>query len=195
MKKGNVSKIFLFYILLIAVSLSCTKLDTKVYDKVLNFWQTPEQVAAGVAPVYSWLRNYAPGGYPSVYNLNEMSSDEIIVPNRVTDWADDVTWEQMWKHTWKPDHPFVSDGWQFIYGGIARANSILDAVNQITPKPTNLNAIQAELKTVRAFYHFIALDLFGNVPIADSNYTDLSKLPTKPRSEVFSHVEREIKDN
>ena len=74
-------------------------------------------------------------------------------------------------------------------------NSILQVVNEINPRPVDLNTIQAELKTVRAFYHYIALDLFGNVPISDSSYTDLSKLKTRTRGEVFSFIEKELKDN
>ena len=55
------------------------------------------------------------------------STDEIIVPKRGTDWTDDVIWEQMWKHTWGPNHSFVVHVWQFIYGGIARVNLILQS--------------------------------------------------------------------
>src|SRR5688572_16548621 len=196
MKRQQTYSACLFSIL-VGLSVSCTKLDARVYDQVEVFWQTPEQIAAGVAPAYSWLRNAGasfPGG-PNVYNLNETSTDEIIVPIRGGDWNDNVFWEQMWKHTWGPNHLFVNDGWQFIYGGIARVNLILKSVNDITPKPAELKAIEAELKTIRAFLHFFALDLFGNVPIADSNYTNLSKLATRPRSEVFAFVERELKDN
>ena len=118
---------------------------------------TPDQIAAGVAPAYSALRSYGPGfpfGNPNVYSLNEMSTDEMIVPNRATDWGDDVMWEEMWKHTWGPNHPFLIEGWQFIYGGIARVNSILQAVDQIDPKPAELPSIIAELKTIRAFYYY-----------------------------------------
>jgi hypothetical protein len=194
MKRKSVIAIFLFFILVNASNLSCTKLDTKIYDKVSNFWQTPDQIAAGVAPAYSSLREYPPS-FAFIYQLNEVSTDEIIVPNRAMDWADDVVWEEMWKHTWGPENQFVTGTWQFIYGGIARVNNILQAVDEIDPKPNDINAIRAELKTVRAFYHYMALDLYGNVPISDSNYTDLSKLKTRARSEVFSFIEKELKDN
>ena len=40
----------------------------KFMIRLTNFWQTPEQIAAGVAPAYSGLRNYAPV-YDS-YSLN-----------------------------------------------------------------------------------------------------------------------------
>jgi hypothetical protein len=104
--------------------------------------------------------------------------------------------KKMWKHEWTPDHPFFSNVWEdFIYSGIARVNSILEAVNKVDPKPGDYNSIVAELKTVRAFYNYIALDLFGNVPIVEDNSTDLLKLGTKSRTEVFSYVEKEIRDN
>ena len=193
MRRKNILGIFLIGIPLFWNCLSCTKLNTEVYDQVTNFWQTPDQVAAGVAPAYSGLRNYAPAN--EVYSLNEVSTDEIIVPIRGGDWNDNGMWQKLWKHTWGPDHPFVSSVWDYVYTGIARVNSILQTVNAIAPKPGDFASIQAELKTIRAFYYFLALDLFGNVPIVEDNEADLSKLGNKSRTEVFSFVEKEIKDN
>jgi hypothetical protein len=191
-RRNNIHYLFII-IPLFCFNLSCTKLDTKVYDKVTNFWRTPEEIAAGVAPAYSKLRDYAP--FNIVYTLSEVSTDEIIVPNRGTDWGDDVSWEQMWKHTWAPNLQSFSDGWQFIYGGIANVNSIMKAVTLINPEPKDLTSIMAELKTVRSFYYFLALDLFGNVPIAEIDNTDPAKLGTRPRAEVFAYIEKELKDN
>lgn len=98
-----------FAILLITLSLgiaadSCTKPTTKVYDQVTNFWETPEQIAAGIAPAYNLLRNYAPVN--GMFNLNEVSTDEVIVPIRGGDWYDNDVYEKMWKHTWLPDLVF-----------------------------------------------------------------------------------------
>lgn len=191
MKNKTVSVIFLFFIPVLFLNLSCTKLDTKTYNSATNFWQTSDQVAAGIAPAYTWLRGYT----SSVYNLNELSTDEIIAPIRDGEGGSVVEWEQMWKQTWDPHHFFITDGWQFIYGGTARVNAILQVVNELNPEPPDLNTIRAELKTIRAFYHFIAMDLFGNVPIADSAYADLSQIKTSTRTEVFSFIEKELIDN
>ena len=193
MKKGNIFKITLLVVPLSCVNLSCTKLNTKVYDQVVNFWQTDEQIAAGVAPAYSGLRNYAPAN--DIYSLTEASTDEIIVPDRLTDWNDDVVWEQLWKHTWGPNNYFVVRVWQFIYGGIARVNLILQSLNELNPKPADITSIEAELKTIRAFYYYQAIDLYGNVPIQDVGVTELAKLGTKTRKEVFDYTEKELKDN
>ncbi|WP_121357123.1 RagB/SusD family nutrient uptake outer membrane protein [Flavisolibacter nicotianae] len=171
---------------------SCTKLETNVYDKVTRFWQTPEQVAAGVAPAYTKLRDImAPDG---MYALLEISSDEIIVPTRGGDWADNGIWRDLWMHTWTPGSSPVENGWQFLYSAIARVNTILKTVEALNPKPATFTSIQAELKIIRAFYYLQALDLFGNVPIVYEN-ADVSCLKNTPRADVFAFVEKEIKDN
>jgi hypothetical protein len=170
---------------------SCTKPTTKVYDQVTNFWETPEQIAAGIAPVYIGLRSYAPVN--GMFNLNEVSTDEVIVPIRGGDWYDNDVYEKMWKHTWLPDLRFFEDGWQFVYGGVTRVNSILKAIEDVHP-PDSVS-IKAELKVARAFYYFCGLDLFGNIPIVESNSATLAELGNKPRKEVFDYIEKEIREN
>jgi hypothetical protein len=177
--------------------ISCTKLDTKVYDQVVSFWNTPQQIAAGVAPAYAGLRNAGPGWPfgPNMYSLNETSTDEIIVPVRGSDWNDYSSWMPMWKHTWSAEHQLVLYGWQLVYGstGIPRVNNILQAVNELSPAPPKIKEINAELETIRAYYHFVALDLFGNVPIIDSNRFELPV--QRSRQDVFSFVENELQKN
>ena len=165
MKVNKIVKVFLLSGGLVGMSISCTDLDVKVYDRVVDFWRTKEEIAAGVAPAYSGLRKITDPF--SVYSLNEVSTDEIIVPNRITDWNDNFTWEPLWKHTWQPGHSIIEQAWLDIYSGIVGINQILTAVGQINPAPSDLVAIEAELKTVRAYYYFLALDLFGNVPIVE----------------------------
>ncbi len=189
----RITKAFRLCCMLCCASISCTDLDVPVYDKITDFWRTPEEIAAGVAPAYSGLRNYTSPF--AVYALNEVCTDEIIVPDRLGNWYDFGIWEQLWKHTWLPSHGNVEQAWQDIYFGIVGINQILIAVNRINPAPTDIIAIEAELKTVRAFYYFMALDLFGNVPIVDETTTDFTSLPNKSRAEVFTYIEKELKDN
>ena len=178
---------------IICTDFSCSKLDATVYDQVVDFWRTPDEIAAGVAPAYTGLRQLGPGFF--IYPVNEMSTDEVIVPNRITDWGDDATWEQLWKHTWDAENHFFEDAWQFIYSGIAGINGILEAVDQVSPAPKDIDAIHAELRTMRAYYYFQALDLFGNVPIVDNNHVPISSLGNQTRADVFKYVESELKAN
>ena len=191
MKATHITKVILLSIPLLCVGISCTDLDVKVHDKVTDFWRTDAEIAAGIAPAYSKLRLLTEPW--SLYGLNEVSTDEIIVPNRITDWADGTLWEEMWKHTWRPDHYLIENAWANVYSTIATINRILDAVALLEPAPKDVALIEAELKTVRAYCYFLALDLFGNVPIVESNST--SQPVQKQRSEVFAYIENELKDN
>lgn len=187
--------------LLMGVISSCTDLDAEVFDQVeqKNFWQTPEQITAGIGPAYASLRgiNNDNSGYACgpVFQLQEVTSDEIIVPTRGSDWYDNGNWQSLWLHTWTPNLGPINDAWEFIYRGVARINLILQTVNDLPEKPAGIEGIQAELKTLRAFYYYIAMDLYGNIPVVADFTTDVSSITNQPRAQVFQFIEKDIKDN
>src|SRR5690242_1777961 len=119
------------------IAVSCTNLDQHVYSVVPNnnFWQTPEQVAAGIAPAYQAL-TAIPNG--NIFNLNETTSDEQVVPTRGGDWYDGGKWQQLWLHTWDPNTTTINDGWNDIYNGIGKINFTLSVVDNLPNKPDNL---------------------------------------------------------
>lgn len=176
------------------VSFSCTKLDQKVYSVVpdANFWKTPDQIAAGIAPAYQALTNIPDG---NVMQLNEVSSDEMIVPTRGNDWYDNGNWQALWQHTWKPDLGPIDGTWSDIYNGVGKANFTLSVVNSLENKPDNIDAINAELKVLRAYYYYLAMDMFGNVPLVTDFNTDPSTVTNSTRKDVFNFIESELKTN
>jgi len=179
---------------LILGDISCTNLDADVFDQVEqdNFWKTPEQIIAGIGPAYASLRGYANG---DVFSLQEVSSDEIIVPTRGSDWYDNGNWQSLWLHTWTPNLGPINGAWEFIYSGIAKTNQIMKTVSELPEPPANLPEIEAELKTLRAFYYYLGLDLFGNIPIVADFNTDVSTVTNNSRAEVFEFIEKDLKDN
>lgn len=187
-------KIFVIIIALTGVLFSCTKLDTPVYSNIenSNFWQTPDQVAAGIAPAYTQLQNLCVWDYQE---LNGISTDEIIIPTRGNDWYDNGNHQRVYLHTWTPTEGTVNSVWSTIFGGIGKCNFILDVVNGLPSKPSNIDNINAELKTLRAYYYLLALDNFGNVPIVNSFKIDPSTVKNNTRKEVFDFVESELKAN
>ena len=177
------------------VVISCTDLDTPVYDKTADFWLTPKQIEQGVAQAYVQLRNHAPtwfGGNPNVYDLHEMSADEIIVPVRGGDWNDATMWEELWKHKWTPKSLPVQDGWSFIFNGVDETNLIIESLQITSPAVDNADQLLAEMKTIRAYYYLQALDLFGNVPIVVKRSVTAAEVDTRSRAEVFDFVENEL---
>lgn len=173
---------------------ACTKLDEKVYSVVSNqnFWQTDDQIAAGIAPAYAALTNLPDGNFQ---NLQETSSDEQVVPARGSDWLADGQHIQLWTHTWTDETAQVRDAWTDLYGGIGKINFILGVVNALDPAPSNLDKINAELKTVRALYYYWTMDLYGNIPLVTDFNTNTNTVTNSTRTEAFTFIEKELKDN
>ncbi len=188
--KNITTAIFSFCLL----AVSCTKLEKNVYSVIPNdeFWKTPEQIAAGVAPAYQALQSIPDG---NVYNLSTATTDEQIVPTRGGDWDDGGKWRQLWLHTWDKKTNTINDAWNDVYNGIGKINFILSVVNNLQSKPDNLDNINAELKTLRAYYYFLAMDLFGNVPLVVDFNTDPNSVTNSTRAEIFKFVETELKEN
>ncbi|MDB5019419.1 MAG: RagB/SusD family nutrient uptake outer membrane protein [Pedobacter sp.] len=172
----------------------CTKLDKNIYNQVPEdeFFKTPQQVTAAIAPAYNPLTNIPAG---SVFTLNEVASDELIAPTRGNDWYDGGKWQALWNHAFKADIDDVDLSWGDISRGITKCNFTLNLLNTLKEKPANVDQINAEIKVLRAFYLFLFMDLYGNVPLVTDFQTDPSTVVTVPRKEVFAFIESELNTN
>ncbi|HWZ15398.1 MAG TPA: RagB/SusD family nutrient uptake outer membrane protein [Mucilaginibacter sp.] len=193
MKRNKIVIIALTTLMVGSISESCTKLNLKPYsvEPAGNFYQTPDQIAAGIAPAYTALQNIPDG---NVNQMNEITTDEIIVPTRGNDWYDGGQWQGLWLHTFKPD-VFVDGGWGDLNSGIGKVNFTLNVLNGLSTKPANINAINAELKVLRAYFIFQFMDMFGNIPLVTDYNTDPSKVTQKNRAAVYAFLESELTTN
>lgn len=194
MKSTNIIYKHLGILVLIISLTNCTKLDQKIYSVVpnQNFWQTPEQIAAGIAPAYASLTSIPDGAFE---NLQEQTSDEMLAPARGSDWLGAGQFIQLWQHTWTATTDQVQTAWTDVYGGIGKINFILSIVNGLDPAPPNLDKINAELKTLRALYYYWAMDLYGDVPLVTDFKTNPNTVTNNTRKEIFNFVESELKSN
>jgi starch-binding outer membrane protein, SusD/RagB family len=172
---------------------SCTNLDAKVYSVVPNseFWQTPAEIAAGVAPAYAALQNIPEGDL----ELVAASSDEMVIPIRGADWLDGNQHTQEWLHTWTPDNPSMNGMWNDVFGGIGKANFTLNVVNSLATPPPNLAAINAEVKSLRDYFYFLAMDRFGNVPYVTSFNVDPSTLKQSASPAIYDSIVADLTAN
>jgi len=188
-----------FYTGLLALSVmagaGCAKLDSKVYSVVPNenFWQTPDQIAAGIAPAYTALQALPSG---NTFETNEVSSDEIVIPIRGGDWLDNNVHVQEWLHNWPVDNSNINGAWNDLFNGIGKANFTLSIVNSLPTPPPNLEAINAEVKVLRDFFYFKAMDMFGQVPYVTSFNVDPSTVNNSiTRTALFDSIETDLKAN
>jgi starch-binding outer membrane protein, SusD/RagB family len=153
-----------------------------------NFYANEAEVIGGLASVYAQLR----ATVDEAYNVSEVASDEIIVPIRGTDWLDNGKWLDLDRHTYAPNSPGgldnINSAWVEMFRGVARANVVLAAIEGLTF--ANKEVVQAELRTLRAFYYYLLQDLFGGVPIVED--TEIAARPRNTRAEVFAFIESEL---
>lgn len=168
----------------------CTDLDETPTSVITpdNFFLTDAEVLGSLASVYAVLRNTT-GAYFDVANI---SSDELIAPTRGSDWFDNGKWLELQRHTWTASSPLgaqeINNIWNDAFRGIARANLLLEALSNLTV--AGQAAIEAELRTLRAFYYYMLLDVFGGVPIVTG--VELEARAKNTRAEVYQFVVDEL---
>jgi starch-binding outer membrane protein, SusD/RagB family len=166
---------------------SCTNLDQKVYSVVenQNFWQTPAQIKAGVGAAYNTLTGLPTG---SLIELTECATDELIIPIRGADWLDGDEHVQEWQHTWTSQHGNVAGAWSFIFTGIGQCNFVLSVVNSLATPPSNLASIDAQLKTLRDYYYYLAIDAFGDVPYITNYNTNPNTVSRTAKAAIYDSI-------
>ncbi|GAB4509494.1 MAG: RagB/SusD family nutrient uptake outer membrane protein [Allomuricauda sp.] len=162
-------KIINFFSITLSISLvfSCTDLEIEGTDSLIT------DGFAGVANVQGEvanIRNIVAGGQlgnqEGLFALNEVSTDEYVVPTRGTDWGDNGRWLSIHRQTWNAELSDIVVPWQQL-------NSVtINATRVISPKSVNTAAGDiVEQKAAARFYrawamHWI-LDMWRQVPYRD----------------------------
>jgi len=169
---------------------SCWELEQEVLDGV-----TPEDVANSTNPILidvlkasayskivgSW------GGHGNIWSIQEVSSDEMAIPQKGADWEDGGNWLRMHRHTWGTSDEAFNNSWNYCFSAIGEINNLIVSFPDI-------ELLVAELKVLRALNYLWLIDSFGNVPIVTESTTGGN--PTNnTRAEVYAFIESSIKNN
>jgi hypothetical protein len=172
---------------------ACTKLDVTPESQYIdtNFPKTAADYQALIGPIYTQLASRYAIEY---FRMQELTTDELILPGRDGNYDDGGQYRQHHNHTYTPDHANVKDVWEWGFGAINTCNRVLSNFANSTMAPDNPTRIAstAEVKAMRALFYFFMMDLYGNVPIVDT--FPVNDLPTtKKRAEVFQFIEKEVR--
>lgn len=189
--KFNKLHILLFAGLMTAGA-SCTKLDDTIYSAYSEdtFPRTPEQFIAVTGPVYTSARGY----FADYFDLQTAGSDEVIIPTRGGDWFDGGKWRDMHFHTWSPSHEVVRGAWDWGFNAIGTCNRVLSVLEKSEDSDQKKLTL-AEIKTMRAWYYYLMMDAYGNVPLVTSFDTGNELPSTTARPEVFNFIVAELEEN
>lgn len=189
MKK--LSNILLFTFILLY---SCTDLEEEVFDKysAKDFYASQEGSDAALASVYAQIPgNWDGVGYAGAdngwYDLNCMSADEQVVPHRNTgDWQLDFA--RLYLRQWMPSDFILTNTWNWLYSSIFKANLAIEQLELAGAERSKI----AEAHVLRAFFYYLLMDDFGDVPFYTENNMAVDQIPQYKRADVFAFVVEEL---
>ncbi len=171
---------------------ACTDLEETVLDEQLgtDLVNNPENIDALINPPYGSLRRTIE--WYDYWGLQEVTSDEVIIPTRGTDWYDNGDWQQLHLHTWTADHGRMKNVWEALSQGVSRANTAIYYIGQFDQNATTELFIN-EARFLRAYFMYLINDLYGQVPFREADELDFSITPVvKTRKEAADYIISEL---
>lgn len=172
---------------------ACTDLDEEVYGVYTdeNFPTTPEQYAALTGPIYVAAQKFFDNNY---FDMQETATDEVIVPTRGGDWFDGGKWRDMHFQAWTPSHELMRNSWDWGFNAIGTCNRVLQMFES-APESEGKDQTVAEIRTMRAWYYYLMMDSFGNIPLV-TTFDDQAESPEQVSREVmFNFIATELEES
>ena len=188
MKTKKIYKILMCTLLV--GSLGCTNLEIEQTDSVFKN-QTGEFTGVDPAGSLTNLYNSLNGQIATqenLYALTEVTTNELLVPTRGTDWGDNGVWRTLESHTWDANHKFIKNTWNAFNQMIYNATAIIDDRSSPTDEQ------KAEAKFIRAYCMYQILDLFGQVPFRTPDEGGDVNPEVMSRSEALDFVMQDLND-
>ncbi|MAO07555.1 MAG: RagB/SusD family nutrient uptake outer membrane protein [Alteromonas sp.] len=145
------------------LTFSCTDLALEETDSIISggeegtVFEGLTDVDASLTNLYNDVYGQL-GDQANFFALNEVSTDETLVPTRGTDWGDNGIWRTLHAHTWSPTHQYILDTWNNLNQNVLRASQIIDPLSEPTA------AQEAQARFIRAFSMFFVVDMWGVAP-------------------------------
>lgn len=171
----------------VTLAAGCTDLDVDVKSQYTEY-PTESEVAleAKMADVYYAFRSVLGNKYN---RYQTFASDEAAGLSFDGDYYDGAENVNPTLHNFKAEDGTL-DYWSDLASGITKCNKVIDEFGDASDDLT-LSYIAAA-RTMRAFYHFILMDSFGDIPILDRLYGDDEAIERSPRKDVAEFIESEL---
>ncbi|MBE0639926.1 MAG: RagB/SusD family nutrient uptake outer membrane protein [Bacteroidales bacterium] len=177
-------KIFLAFILLIAVQFGCTKLDDVLYDKIPADEYTADPILK-MSPIYAPMREMLDwGGW---WFAQEITGDGVVGPTRGGDWDDGGKWRVLHQHTWDNNTEAVNSMWSRFYRGVVEANKFLEEQQNFAGDPI-VDEAMAKALILRSYYYYLLIDNYKDVPYT-TIYLGAPEQPMRNfRKDIFNAI-------
>lgn len=166
MKTKNIIKLIFLSCLGVGSLTSCLDLDEELYGRLSpeTYYQTEEEALSSVVGVYSYLSYMSRAGGDG-WRIGEFGTDEFFCPGRASGgWYDEGNMEMM-SHKVTPNNERIATCWgTYVFPGIGAANAVMASL-EASPIVESLKPLIAEVRALRAYGYYYAMDYWGNVPV------------------------------
>lgn len=159
-----------------------------------NFYQTADDAIAAINATYQPLQR------PKLHNMRMWTTDIIAGDSEVganpVDANDGIETKDQARFITTTDNRGVLDLYQGPAPGILYANLVLQKVPSIVMDEVLKNRILGEAKFLRAYYYFILVRFFGDIPLILEPQTPGDDLrPTRtPKDEVYAQIIKDLEE-
>lgn len=166
----------------------CAKfLDTAPTDFIspVNYFKTETDITTALAGVYDNLGKT--GTYGRTFYFENDQSDEWIESRSTV-----TTGLQIGSIT--TSDGTVSNAWNLLYAGVARANTFLENVDKAEIDVQKKSVAKGEAMFLRAYYYFLLANNWGDVPLRLTSTATVKEVNFKntPMKEVYDFVVKEM---
>ncbi|HEU5291413.1 MAG TPA: RagB/SusD family nutrient uptake outer membrane protein [Cyclobacteriaceae bacterium] len=185
-KGGRLIPFMMVGFFMAACSLDIEETDSKITEGGSAVFNGITNVGSTLDNIYNDIRGQAES-QENLYSLTEVSTDELLVPTRGTDWGDNGIWRTVHVHTWGPTHNHVVNVWNEKNSAVLRCSEIID------PLTTAASAAQrAEAKFARAYNMWIVMDFWGQVPFRNPSDGPDVVPDVMTRAEAYAMIVKDL---
>ena len=179
--KTNIKGLFLAG--LAAMAVGCTDLDVAVESQYTEYPINDITIEAKMADIYYHFRGVLGRRYMEQMGL---SSDEWTAASYGGGWYDGGAYAHPSLHNYTYEDATL-DWYGTITEGISKANKVIQELGG-----NDAGAGVASARAIRAYFHWIIMDLWGDVPILDRIPEDGETVARQPRADVARWLESEL---
>jgi starch-binding outer membrane protein, SusD/RagB family len=160
--------------------------DSFIYAEDVDFGGVTN-VGAALDNIYNNVSGQT-GDQANLYALTEVTTDELLVPTRGTDWGDNGVWRTLHTHTWGPTHAYIVNVWNDKNSALLRASEVIHPLSNAGTEDL------AHAKFLRAYNMWIVMDFYGQVPFREPDEGSEITPRVMTRSEAYDFIVEDLTD-
>lgn len=103
---------------------------------------------------------------------------------------------KLWANDYTSTTQEIWNIWEALYTGIKNANGLLENIDKAEMSQIAKDRIKGEAKFLRAYYHFLLVQAFYEVPIRKQSLDDINaaSMPATSNAEALDWIIKEMED-